>query len=40
MKSSKPKRGKHAEGEVQETWAKTKRTVSNAVEDVADAINR
>jgi len=30
----------HAEGEVQESWGKVKRNVSNAVEDVADAINK
>ena len=29
----------HAGGEVQEGWGKVKRNVSNAVEDVADAIN-
>ena len=29
----------HAGGEVQEGWGKFKRGVSNAVEDVADAIN-
>jgi uncharacterized protein YjbJ (UPF0337 family) len=29
----------HASGEVQEGWGKVKRNVSNAVEDVADAIN-
>ena len=30
----------HAGGEVQEGWGKVKRNVSNAVEDVADAINK
>ena len=30
----------HAEGEVQESWGKVKRNVSNALEDVADAINK
>jgi uncharacterized protein YjbJ (UPF0337 family) len=29
-----------AGGEAQETWGKVKRKVSDAVEDVADAINR
>ena len=29
----------HAGGEVQEGWGKVKRSVSNAVEDAADAIN-
>lgn len=29
----------HAEGELQEGWGKTKRKVSNAIEDVADAVN-
>jgi uncharacterized protein YjbJ (UPF0337 family) len=29
----------HAGGEVREGWGKVKRNVSNAVEDVADAIN-
>jgi uncharacterized protein YjbJ (UPF0337 family) len=30
----------HAEGEVQDTWGKTKRKVSEAVDSVADAINK
>ena len=30
----------HAKGDVQESWGKVKRNVSNAVEDVADAINK
>lgn len=30
----------NAEGEVQEGWGKTKRKVSEAIEDVADAVNR
>lgn len=30
----------NAEGKVQDTWGKTKRKISNAVDDVADAINR
>ena len=29
----------HAKGEVREGWGKVKRNVSNAVEDVAEAIN-
>lgn len=29
----------HAEGEVQEGWGKTKRKVSEAIDDVADAVN-
>ncbi|HJS50584.1 MAG TPA: CsbD family protein [Pyrinomonadaceae bacterium] len=29
----------HAKGDVREGWGKVKRNVSNAVEDVADAIN-
>ena len=28
-----------AGGELQETWGETKRKVSNAIEDVADAVN-
>lgn len=30
----------HAGGEAQETWGSVKRGVANAVEDVADAINK
>ncbi len=30
----------HAKGEVKEGWGKFKRGVSNAVDDVADAINK
>ena len=30
----------HAGGEVQDGWGKVKRNVSEAVEDVADAINK
>ena len=30
----------HAGGEVQESWGKVKRKVSNAIEEVADAVNR
>ena len=30
----------NAEGHAQEAWGKTKRKVSNAVKDVADAINK
>ncbi len=30
----------NAEGRAQETWGKVKRNVSNAVKDVADAINK
>ena len=29
----------HAKGDLREGWGKAKRNVSNAVEDVADAIN-
>jgi uncharacterized protein YjbJ (UPF0337 family) len=29
----------HAGGEAQEGWGKVKRKVSNAIEDVADAVN-
>lgn len=29
----------NAEGEVQEGWGKTKRKVSEAIDDVADAVN-
>ena len=29
-----------AGGQVQETWGETKRKVSNAIDDVADAVNR
>lgn len=30
----------NAKGHAQEAWGKTKRTVSNVVKDVADAINK
>jgi uncharacterized protein YjbJ (UPF0337 family) len=33
-------RAEHTKGDAQEAWGKTKRTVSNAVKDVADAINK
>jgi uncharacterized protein YjbJ (UPF0337 family) len=32
-------KAQNAKGHIQEGWGKTKRKVSNAVEDVADAIN-